>query len=395
MRKFLAALLAVLAPLVVHATTYTLTPATIAAFAMAKTPVCGDTVALVGTFGNLSYTGVAPSCPITVDLTQAVVETLRWYSSSNINQIGGTLGPQGSQTSFQVEILQSDNNISVKYGHFLEGSAAIGVGQSTNVVIEWNRFKRVATEGDGIDLSSSSNVTIADNVCDFQIGVAGGLHPDCVQIWDVTGEPPLADITIRSNTAVGYLQGYSRFGGDPGPATGIVVADNVAANDSGWCGDMAPVTSSSMANNVCDEIITAADANLNSVGQWVLSDSATAPNASATNVFSGNTTGFVPNTAVTQATPAWMYQQLTALGTLIKNLDATAKASPGSAAAKAASTQAQADLVTLNGWLAKIQATDTQAASVLATATGAASFGGSLAADAAKQAAAAPATPAP
>ena len=63
---------------------------------------------------------------------------------------------------------------------------------------------------DGIDIADSHGVTASYNSCSN--GNPGpGVHPDCVQLWSVTGQPLQSQIIVRNNTATGPTQGFTAF----------------------------------------------------------------------------------------------------------------------------------------------------------------------------------------
>ena len=63
---------------------------------------------------------------------------------------------------------------------------------------------------DGIDIANSHFVTAANNVCSGSVPTPGA-HPDCIQLWSVTGNPLQSDITVKNNSATGATQGFTAF----------------------------------------------------------------------------------------------------------------------------------------------------------------------------------------
>lgn len=63
---------------------------------------------------------------------------------------------------------------------------------------------------DGIDVAASQRVLIHSATCENFAPLPGD-HPDCIQLWSVAGRTPTADVTVKSSTATGAMQGINGF----------------------------------------------------------------------------------------------------------------------------------------------------------------------------------------
>jgi hypothetical protein len=249
------------------ATTYTLTPATWAAFRPA-TLACGDVVQLAGAFPNVQIRGIAPTCPVTLDLAGATVGWVALTDVSNVTLLHPTL-----TTSVNAEItLTGVHGVTVTQGHLWGcGTSCITVVGSTDVVVQWNALRPLV--GDGIDIVASQRVTVRDNTCVSTTPSTQGTHQDCLQAWDTPTGAALDQIDVEDDTCVGHVQCFSGFwaaGMGPAPFEHITLRDNVAATDSSWAAGWNNTRDSSMAGNLCYTTLTAYGPKYQA--QWMMTD---------------------------------------------------------------------------------------------------------------------------
>lgn len=420
--RVLAAVAALaIAPLAARSATYQVTPATLASFQKSTLPTlkCGDVVRLQGIFPTGLYlngfhpagcstyttweqlTSLYTDSFVLFDYTQATVTAYptRINQSDHFYIKGGTWGIAGNAVTSALFDFRASSQFVIEGVHALDGTG-IGLQNDSVFRIFGNQFRHIAIGADAMDITSSMQGEVAWNSCLMLYSGKLGVHVDCLQLWNVPGITlTLAYLDIHDNDAIGYTQGYgSRFyhagSAEPQPASYLTVNQNVEAI-TGWASDENAVTNSAMTSNTIFTILTSADELLNYCARWNLTDSTGegADSGTTGNVFSGNNSCIPPNTAQVLASTPYMYAQIAAAGTDLKNQDAAANAAPGTAAAQAASIQAQADLAAINAWLAKINAAVTQDTTEAKYATSGAAYAASMAADAAKQAAAA--APAP
>ena len=187
-------------------------PATIAtAFTVAKP---GDLIRLVaGRYPPITFRSRTFVPAITVDASAATMTEVILRSVSGVHWSGGTF--DGSVLTVQSDTdtgfaAYSGSDITIVGVHFTTLRNAIGLDHITGGVVSGNWITRMRS--DGIDLAVSRSIKVTNNVCsDFQVGA--GEHPDCIQAWSKPTDPPVADIVVTGNSAIGTMQGISFFDG--------------------------------------------------------------------------------------------------------------------------------------------------------------------------------------
>ena len=97
---------------------------------------------------------------------------------------------------------------SVTAGTFRGLQVAVVLGGVTNGSATHNTITGAVS--DGIDIADSHGVMASYNACSG--GAPGaGVHPDCVQLWSISGAPLQSDIIVRNNSANGPTQGFTAF----------------------------------------------------------------------------------------------------------------------------------------------------------------------------------------
>ena len=220
-----------LLPMSTTAAVITVTPATFdAAVAAAKG---GDTLKLVGTFGKERIMARSFIGGVTLDATQATfTATLTLKDVENLTVVGGTFNIVGAVQYTRAVAIYGGRNVTFKAPRVLGSAGGEGIvfdgtnganvaggmfhGLENGVVLgsvtNGNVSKATITGAvsDGIDIADSHNVTASYNSC--SAGAPGaGVHPDCIQLWSVTGKPLQSDIVVRNNSASGPTQGFTAF----------------------------------------------------------------------------------------------------------------------------------------------------------------------------------------
>ncbi len=175
----------------------------------------GDTLRLIA--GRYPLTIIRSrtfSPPLTVDASAATLTGLVFRNTSGIRWSGGTFDGSNlavkSPTDFGFAAY-GGSNITVTGAAF----SALRVGVVLDHIVggEVSNSSFVGMRADGIDLAVSRSITITHNAChDFRVDP--GEHPDCIQAWSKPTDPPVADIVITGNSAIGTMQGISFFDGD-------------------------------------------------------------------------------------------------------------------------------------------------------------------------------------
>lgn len=211
--------------------TITVTPATFnAAIAAAR---AGDTLNLVGTFGNISIANRHYASRLTIGAAYATFTgTVTLNNDSNIYFGGGTFNIAGAPDYTKAVVVYGGRNIafnaptmtgsaggegivfsgttgaSVANGTFTGLQVAVVLGSVTTGTVSKNTV--IGAVSDGIDIADSHGVTASYNSCSGgQPGM--GVHPDCIQLWSVTGKPLQSNIVVRNNIATGPTQGFTAF----------------------------------------------------------------------------------------------------------------------------------------------------------------------------------------
>ena len=218
------------------ATTVVVTPSTlVAAFNAAQG---GDTLQLVGTFGAQSLRNRAFAQILTIDASSAsFTDKFELDNVKNVRFSGGSFDLSGDAAWTKGILLNGGQNVyidgvsvagsglqwgvsvvgtgnaQITNGTFSGLNAAVLFGSVTGGVASHNTI--TGAESDGIDIADSHFITASNNSCSS--GLPGlGVHPDCIQLWSVSGNPLQSDITVINNRATGPTQGFTSFSGGGG-----------------------------------------------------------------------------------------------------------------------------------------------------------------------------------
>ena len=222
--------------------------------AVLKTLKPGDTLQLTGTFETPVRIGRRDFGGVTLNATGALLrEGLIMQAVHNLNIVGGTFGRTDADTrDWGTLRIDNSSNISVSRttvigngnlrgtGIRVSGSefitirdnklsghlGSIMLASSKNSLITRNNM--VQASSDGIQVVDSNRVIVASNSCsNFTPGP--GAHPDCIQLWSVSGRPLQSDIFILNNSAIGTMQAFLSSDPKTGSGTRLTFGGNYAA----------------------------------------------------------------------------------------------------------------------------------------------------------------------
>jgi len=222
--------------------TLTATPATVEAeLAQAKG---GDTIMLSkGIYPEISVYNLHPATPVTINASAATIRYMPFQNSSNFTLIGGAFGPSVYGT---VTFLKS-HDITAQGGAY-SGAATVSISVTNSQHINLVGNTITGSHGDGIDIAASQYVLVQGNTC--LNNVPTPIHPDCVQMWSVIGQPQVSHITVTGNRARGSTQGFDLFDHGTGGGSYIDVDHNVVCTTHTWAGQVNSATNSTMTDNV-------------------------------------------------------------------------------------------------------------------------------------------------
>jgi len=196
------------------------TPATIDSVVNTVRP--GETITLApGSYPPFKVRDRHWSPAITVEANGAELRQVRFDNVSGVNWHGGTF--DGGDTVLHGFAIIIGDHVNVDGGTFRH-HALVGLllGQVTDARLTNNVF--TDSGSDGIDIAMSQRVIIDHNRCtDFKPNP--GAHADCIQLWSKPNFPPVADIVVSNNVAIGDMQGFTGF---DGPYDHITIENNVA-----------------------------------------------------------------------------------------------------------------------------------------------------------------------
>lgn len=246
--KFIAAALIVTTALPASAATLTATAATFDA--KLSSLAAGDTLALVGSFGEVRLMNRTFAQTVTLDASNATFTTAMvfdnvWnvalhggtfnigsngayakgvavYNGANVYIEGITVNGGGTVDQFGVTI-NGTHNAQVTFSKFNGLYSGIALGAVAGGFLAKNSF--TASTSDGIDIADSHGVTASRNTCTGATPRAGA-HPDCIQMWSVAGHALESDISVTYNTSIGAMQGFSDF--DAGQ--NITISNNIVSS---------------------------------------------------------------------------------------------------------------------------------------------------------------------
>lgn len=196
------------------------TPATVAdVLAKAR---AGDTIRLTpGSYDRIILRDRRWSPPVTLEAGAARLTSVRTDNVSGLTWHGGDF--EGGDTINDAMKFQVGDHIVVdgaEFHHYL--NVGILVGAVTDARLTDNVFTHSGS--DGIDVAMSQRVVVDHNRCTDSHPTPAA-HPDCVQLWSKSDYPPVADVVISNNTAIGDTQGFTGF---DGPYERITIEHNFA-----------------------------------------------------------------------------------------------------------------------------------------------------------------------
>lgn len=159
------------------------------------------------------------------DIDLAAWHTVRVESSSNISLRDGLFLGNGDQRGSGLQVLLS-NQVTVRDSRFSGHGTGLGVRTSTNVLVTRNTI--TGSAGDGINVVDSQRVVVSSNSCSAFVP-GPGAHPDCIQLWSLTGRPLQSDIAVINNSAIGDMQAFVSFDPRTGSGNRLIFAGNYAA----------------------------------------------------------------------------------------------------------------------------------------------------------------------
>lgn len=222
--------------------------------ALLKTVRPGDTIKLSGTFQSAVRINKRDFGGVSLDAIGATLrEGMVLQGVQNLNIIGGTYGRKDADTREWATLgISNSANISVSgttvLGNGNLRGAGIRVTSSEFITVRDNQLSghlgsimlrssqnslitrntMVEASSDGIQIVDSNRVIVSSNNCsNFNRGP--GAHPDCIQLWSVSGRPLQSDIFILNNSAIGDMQAYLSSDPKTGSGTRLTFAGNYAA----------------------------------------------------------------------------------------------------------------------------------------------------------------------
>lgn len=257
-----------------------------------------DAIQLVGTFGHFGsgFAG-APPTRVTLDCTRAVLADNVLFNgqATNWDIVGGSW----TGSAYSCLQLSGVHGITVRDAYFHNWSAsgaAIAVAASTDIAIDNCRFAH--STSDAIDLAACQKIKVTNNKFWDMIYTATGLHTDCVQMWNIAGQPITSDIDITGNMAVVHCQCFGHYG-DP-TATAPVgnlrvnISNNAIASALTWAGLLAHAKDCTMEDNYA--LTTVGETKGWVPPSWVLTDGpeGTPDSGLSGNIWARNVNGLPP-----------------------------------------------------------------------------------------------------
>jgi len=193
----------------------------------------GDTISMIGVFGDIVVHDRSFSKRLVMDGSKATF-TGRMILD-NVNGVvisGGTYDVSRNGLFAKAAEVWGGANVYFRYSNVLGGAdqfgitfagtrnaavtnstftgltAGIGYNSVFGGYISRNTFTHSFT--DGVEIANSHYVDATYNTCSAG-NPSPGAHPDCIQLWSVTGHALESDINLNHNSAYGPTQGFSDF----------------------------------------------------------------------------------------------------------------------------------------------------------------------------------------
>lgn len=197
----------------------------------------GDSLSLVGNFGEVRLTNRSFDRTIEINATQATFATTMVFDNvRGVALNGGTFNIGGNGAYAKGVAVYGGSNVYIN-GVTVNGSGDGAIHQfgvafsgTHNAQVTASKFSGLftaiayksivggylarnsvtAATSDGIDIADSHRVTASQNTCTGSAPSIGA-HPDCIQMWSVAGKPLESDIVVTYNTSYGATQGFTDF----------------------------------------------------------------------------------------------------------------------------------------------------------------------------------------
>ncbi len=159
------------------------------------------------------------------DLDLPAWHTVRVEFSSNISLAQGRYLGNNDNRGSGLLVVKS-NQVTVRDSQFIGHGSGLSVRSSSSVLVTRNAI--TGSFADGINVVDSQRVIVSSNSCSaFTPGP--GSHPDCIQLWSLSGRPLQSDVAILNNSAIGRMQAFVSFDPRTGSGERLIFAGNYAA----------------------------------------------------------------------------------------------------------------------------------------------------------------------
>ncbi|WP_197042150.1 right-handed parallel beta-helix repeat-containing protein [Sandarakinorhabdus oryzae] len=189
------------------------------------------------------------------DVELAAWQTVRIDNSSHISFANATVIGNGDDRGTGL-LVATSSFVTLRDSRFQGHLTGIGVRSSTDVMVMRNQI--TGSTADGINIIDNQRVIVGSNSCSAFVAWQGG-HPDCIQLWSLTGRPLQADVFVLNNSSIGFQQGYLSSDPKTGSGTRLLFAGNYVLTSTSHgitCGNC---TESQFFENVISNLPTAAN----------------------------------------------------------------------------------------------------------------------------------------
>lgn len=138
------------------------------------------------------------------DIDIAAWQTVRLDNSSHVSFANLTVLGNGDNRGAGL-LVATSSFVTVRDSLFTGHMTGIGVRSSADVMVSRNAI--TGSTADGINIIDNQRVIVSGNSCSAFTPLPGS-HPDCIQLWSLTGRPLQADIFVLNNSAIGPIQAY-------------------------------------------------------------------------------------------------------------------------------------------------------------------------------------------
>lgn len=149
------------------------------------------------------------------DTDTAALHVIRAYGVTDFSIHNATVLGNGNLKGGGIKIQSDSSRVTVRDNRLDGHMLAIGVSNSTDVLITRNHITR--STSDGINSVGNQNAIIAANLC-REFNRIPPAHADCIQLWSQKDKPLQSDIYVLNNAAIGDMQGI--LSSDPKTGSG-------------------------------------------------------------------------------------------------------------------------------------------------------------------------------